>query len=500
MAASASVRSDWALAPFASAEVIRDHPRFPEAVDLLIDDVADLYGDDRRLVRTLFEYNRAITFMVAICVAAAHDPARPETWLTLTSLRTALARMGITDPRRIRRLVDELRGEGLIDELPMPGDLRRLWLAPTERMLAIDREWLATFHAPLALLAPEEPRYQRALARDRNYQRTYRRASVETLDLANGVVRQNPPIDFFLHQSVGFRIMALLLRVARASPDGWTPDGFYTSAAQCSATSRVHVRNVIRAAADRELVGARAWPKRPCQRWPGSARSRRAVGRREPIRHRPGFNDSDRFGAKISLEPLAPAFPVVAINILATVDFAGRGPMSGPANFGCPTLPGCPCRLILDQFVAVLGGQIEPVGLAEVPDQAHRLLTKGLLAFEAVQQDALEQIAQTDFVVGGNRLQELEDSPLNANAGLHARNLLPDRFRQDANSPLQVKCLGMRSDRARQAGLRLPPKEPQRTGMLRKDSISRSHSAGLSSWGKCPASAITVDQQFGRSR
>eukprot|EP01030_Chromulinospumella_sphaerica_P029985 gene29986-30473_t len=71
---------------YLSAETIRRHPLFDEAVALLIDDLARLHGDDRRLVRGLFEYDRAVIFMLAICIAMNAREDDPATWLTLASL------------------------------------------------------------------------------------------------------------------------------------------------------------------------------------------------------------------------------------------------------------------------------------------------------------------------------------------------------------------------------------------------------------------------------
>ena len=62
--------------PFVSAETLLRHPRFGEAVALLVDCLADLYGDEHRLVRSLLEYERAVTFMLAMQIASMKVTAR----------------------------------------------------------------------------------------------------------------------------------------------------------------------------------------------------------------------------------------------------------------------------------------------------------------------------------------------------------------------------------------------------------------------------------------
>lgn len=245
---------DWRAAPanvpdFASAESLLRHPRFESAASLLIDGLADLHGGDRRLVRSLFEYERAVTFMLAICVAMNEREDDPATRLDLATLVELAARMGIGPARRVRRLVEDMRGDGYLLEEPMAGDRRRHRLRPTERMLAIDREWVAAFHEPLALLMPDEPRYRAAIARDRAYHRTYRKVALSALKIARQDITEHPAVDSFLHQASGARVLATLMQMTRDTADGWSPPGFYSLVAERSATTRVHVRNMLRAAA-----------------------------------------------------------------------------------------------------------------------------------------------------------------------------------------------------------------------------------------------------------
>jgi len=235
--------------PYLSPEDIARHPRFDDAVSNLIDGLANLYGDDRRLVRELSEYGRAVTFMLAICIAMAAEEDRPDTWLTVGRLAQLGALLGLGTERRIRRFVEEMRSDGYLIETPMPGDKRRHRLHPGPRMLEIDREWTVVFHAPLALMMPQEARYQAAISGDPNYHRLYRAASLKTLGLARDNMVEHLAVDSFMHQAGGSRVLAALMRAAQDNPGGWSEAGFYSMAAERSATTRAHVRGMIRAAA-----------------------------------------------------------------------------------------------------------------------------------------------------------------------------------------------------------------------------------------------------------
>jgi hypothetical protein len=237
------------LPPYRTAEELMRHPRFDAAVSNLIDGLATLYGEDRRLIRELSEYKRAVTFMLAICIAAGEREEDPETWLTVAKLVQLAEIMAIGPARRVRRYVEEMRADGHLIDTPMAEDRRRHRLRPTEAMLAIDREWVAVFHAPLARLFPEEPRYQAAVSQDPAYHHYYRARSLMTLAMARETMVEHPPVDSFLHQAGGARILATLLQSARDNPEGWTEPGFYSLAAERSATTRVHVSSMLRNAA-----------------------------------------------------------------------------------------------------------------------------------------------------------------------------------------------------------------------------------------------------------
>jgi hypothetical protein len=247
-----SIDPGISLPPFHTAESLRAHPRFQEAVACLVDRIAALYMDDRRL-RGLIEYDRAVCFMLIVCLDAAQRMEQPESWLTLARLESILPVTRIEGGRRITELVAAMRRDGFLRSMPAPNDGRVRLLMATEKMLAADREWLAAFHAPLALLFGDEG-YGRAVRQEAAYQRAFRRASLKTLPLADRIVGGNPAMDYFIRENVGTRILMVLMQSARGDPQLRAGPGFFSFAASRSAVSRTHVRNLARGAAALGLV------------------------------------------------------------------------------------------------------------------------------------------------------------------------------------------------------------------------------------------------------
>lgn len=244
----------WERVRFRSADDIRRHPGFQEAHDCFVDEMIGLYGDNHRLIRGLLEYVRAVTFMVVVCLDAVYDAADASSHVTMARLRNSLAQMGITDGRRIADLVDSMELDGFLTRETSPSDGRAHILRPTEKMLATDREWLAVFHAPLAVLYPDDAGYRAAMAHDPAYQAAYRRVSLSTLSFADKIVSGNPAIGFFLSRDVGIRVLMVLMATVRGVTPARTTSGFYTAAAERTGVSRTHVRNLMHAAAELGLV------------------------------------------------------------------------------------------------------------------------------------------------------------------------------------------------------------------------------------------------------
>src|SRR5215471_8492324 len=75
---------------------------------------------------------------------------------------------------------------------------------------------------------------------------------------------------------------------------------------------------------------------------------------------------------------------------------------------------------VLTQPMRVCGCEIELIDPLERLDLAQGRGRERRLALEGVQHDALEQIAEGQIELGGERLQDLEQAALEAHAGLGA--------------------------------------------------------------------------------
>src|SRR5207237_3863396 len=73
-----------------------------------------------------------------------------------------------------------------------------------------------------------------------------------------------------------------------------------------------------------------------------------------------------------------------------------------------------------DQRVAVGCDEIEAVDLSQLRDRAQRVRSERRLAFEDVQQDSFEEIADGHVVIFGEALQRFEDAFLDPDSGLRA--------------------------------------------------------------------------------
>jgi hypothetical protein len=237
---------------------VRAHPRFDQAKAALIDGLAGLYLDDWRL-RGLVEYERGVTFMLIVSLDAMRDPADEVGGVPMQVLNDVLPSMGIAPGRRIVDLAANLRHEGLLESVPAPHDRRARLLRATPRAIAADCEWIRVFHGPLTFLRPEVD-YRPALNHDRGYQRAFRIAGMRTLEIANEIMSSNPPMDYFVQESVGFRVLMILMQSLRGNADNRTSSGFYSHAAQKGGMSRTHVKNVLTRAAE---LGYVAFSERP---------------------------------------------------------------------------------------------------------------------------------------------------------------------------------------------------------------------------------------------
>jgi len=70
--------------------------------------------------------------------------------------------------------------------------------------------------------------------------------------------------------------------------------------------------------------------------------------------------------------------------------------------------------------MAVCGPEGEAIDVAQLFDFLHGLGRKGRLAFEGVQHDSLQQVSERKVLSLGQSLEDLEETLLHADPGLHS--------------------------------------------------------------------------------
>jgi hypothetical protein len=239
--------------PRVTSEDIVGHPRLVDARKVYLDRFLGLYSGDPFTVRLLIESGRFLVYHIAGVLDAGVDPARRETWLTITRLKQEMSRFGLASDRHIDGLIARLCSAGFMALKPAEQDRRMRILKPTEKLTAHDRDWLAAHIAPLAVLYPEHD-YRSVMQHDRQFHALYRRVSVSFLPLGASLLLSLPDTMLFFNHAAGAVVQAELLRTAMAAqgyPSAAVP---YADIGERFGVSRTHVRQLLVAAEAAGLV------------------------------------------------------------------------------------------------------------------------------------------------------------------------------------------------------------------------------------------------------
>jgi hypothetical protein len=239
--------------PRIAFEDIVRHPRMPQARKLYLDRFLAVYGNDPFLVRLLIEMGRIVLYALIVVLEAAQDPARRETWLTIGFLKQMMARFGLASGRHVDHLVARLCAVGFLEQRPSERDRRVHILAPTEKLRAHDRDWLAAHYSPLTVLYPQHD-YRLVMQGDPDFQVLHRRVSPPFMALGGKLTLSVPDMTLFLERAGGYMVIATLLQAAMAQPDDPHAAVPYADAGDRFGISRTHVRKLLTAAEERGLV------------------------------------------------------------------------------------------------------------------------------------------------------------------------------------------------------------------------------------------------------
>ena len=231
-------------------------PVFAEARDRLIDGKLALYDGNHLFNRLILEEGRFLCYLAALSLHAAQDAARPSTWLTLGRLQREVTELGVASRNRVEAQVSCLRKYGFLAQQPHASDRRVRLLVPSTALLARDASVLGLYLDGLSTfgLSPTEAR---AKTPDDRLCRAMRRATLPRLPGLSRLIRRHLPLAPFFAHDCGYMILLLLLRRARESGEGPLATG-YQRLAMSTGVSRTHVRRIVEAAREADLLTTKA--------------------------------------------------------------------------------------------------------------------------------------------------------------------------------------------------------------------------------------------------
>jgi len=229
------------------------HPRFAAARAVFVDAVLTLHEGDHFHSRLLVEAMRQVTFNLIISLHLRHDVTDRTTWPTPGRLKDELQTFGLSSERRVDALVSRFVELGYVEQRPSEQDGRVRILAPTPKMMSVDRDWLAYHYAPLQEMFPD-PGYGDAMARDPAFQRAQRLVALDFSAKGAEIMASNPAVMRFMGRDAG--MLVLIKLVQRSAAGSGNPS--YTDLGTLFGVSRTHVRSLLEDAAqhgDVSLIG-----------------------------------------------------------------------------------------------------------------------------------------------------------------------------------------------------------------------------------------------------
>ena len=241
------------LPAFHSSEEVLAHPRFPFARDEFVKGILALYEHKPFLNRLLLEASRTVLMSVIMCLYARYDGADRATWPTLRLVADSMAEHQLASPSRVQDLVSRLVKTGYVEQRAAPQDRRVRLLFPTKKMIAQDQDFLVSHHLPLQILFPD-PGYALVMTRDPAFQLKQRMVSRDLFALGAKILASNPIIMLFQGRDAGVMIVIKMLELAKAQ-GGMAPlEISYSDLGGRFGVSRTHVRNLLEAAEELDLV------------------------------------------------------------------------------------------------------------------------------------------------------------------------------------------------------------------------------------------------------
>jgi DNA-binding MarR family transcriptional regulator len=134
---------------------LRAHPRFAEAARRMVGDLVAIYRGSRVLNQVLNDRGRMTFGFLALYLHFSRNPHDPASGLTAGRMKALCVQTRLCSPGRATAMLLLMRFAGYLAAAPDALDRRVRLLAPTERMIASQRERLACQFRALSLLLPE---------------------------------------------------------------------------------------------------------------------------------------------------------------------------------------------------------------------------------------------------------------------------------------------------------------------------------------------------------
>jgi len=241
------------LPPFHSPEEILAHPRFALARDEFVRAMLALYEHKPFLNRLLLEASRTVLMSVIMCLYARYDESDRATWPTLRLVADSLATHGLASASRVHDLVSRLIKTGYLEQRAAPQDRRARILTPTEKMIAQDQDFLVSHHLPLQILFPD-PGYGLIMTRDPAFQLKQRLVSRDLFALGAKILAGNPVMMLFQGRDAGVMILIKMIQLAKGQGGAVPLKISYSDLGRRFGVSRTHVRKLLEAAEELDLV------------------------------------------------------------------------------------------------------------------------------------------------------------------------------------------------------------------------------------------------------
>jgi DNA-binding MarR family transcriptional regulator len=241
------------LPPFHSPEEILAHPRFALARDEFVRAMLALYEHKPFLNRLLLEASRTVLMSVIMCLYARYGESDRATWPTLRLVADSMATHGLASASRVHDLVSRLIKTGYLEQRAAPQDRRARILTPTEKMIAQDQDFLVSHHLPLQILFPD-PGYGLIMTRDPAFQLKQRLVSRDLFALGAKILAGNPVMMLFQGRDAGVMILIKMIQLAKGQGGAVPLKISYSDLGRRFGVSRTHVRKLLEAAEELDLV------------------------------------------------------------------------------------------------------------------------------------------------------------------------------------------------------------------------------------------------------